>query len=98
MKTKTVYHITNRDGKKISTTTLWRRCSGKQGYWWLRLEDDTFVSLGDDYPGNCDLDAMVQLDIEKPTKYVLGCGPSGNAGRFCVRQRGCLVPGETEVK
>lgn len=60
----------------LSNTTFHKRCSGKQGYWWLRGESG-FVELGDMYRG--DRDISVDLDLP-PGKYTLGCGPQGKHG------------------
>jgi len=60
----------------LSNTTFHKRCSGKQGYWWLRGKDG-FVDLGDQYRG--DRDISVELDLPAG-KYTLGCGPQGKHG------------------
>lgn len=66
--------------KGISNTTFHRRCTGKQGYWWLRRDGSDFVSIGF-HRGDEDL--KIELDLD-PGVYVLGCGP---AGKFGHRER-----------
>lgn len=59
----------------ISNTTYHRRCTGKQGFWWLRRGHD-FVRIGE-HRGDYDLD--VELDLS-PGEYTLGCGPRDKFG------------------
>jgi hypothetical protein len=59
----------------LSNTTFHKRCSGRQGYWWLRGPEG-FVEIGK-HRG----DRRLDIEVELPAgEYVLGCGPGGKHG------------------
>lgn len=65
--------------RSLSNATFHRRCSGRQGYWWLRGANG-FIEIGE-HRGDRD----IALDVDLPPgEYTLGCGP---AGQFGVREK-----------
>ena len=68
--------VTVENESTLSNATFHRRCSGWQGYWWLRGAEGDFVDVGQ-HRG--DRGIRVELDLS-PGTYTLGCGPHGKQG------------------